>query len=108
MHFELIRERAEIIYELIEEKIDRGLEMESGDYLDAFKATFALKSKSIRNFKRAFEGGDLNFCIMSVEAVYENFSMEIPGPGDLTWDEKEILRQLQNSINEGSERALFY
>jgi hypothetical protein len=108
MNFELIRERAEIIYEMIEEKIDRGFEMDNGDYLDAFKATFALKSKSIRLFRKAFEGGELNFCIMSVEAVYESFSMDIPGPGDLTWDEKEILRQLLDSINEGSDRALFY
>jgi hypothetical protein len=33
--------------------------------------------------------------------------MDIPGPGDLTWDEKEILRQLLNSINEGSTGAFF-
>ena len=107
MEFGLISERAEIVYCLIEEKIDRGYELGNSDYLDAFKASFALKTKSISLYKRAFIDSDLNFLISSVEAVYESFRIDLPGPGELTWEEKLILRELLDTINEGSQRAFF-
>jgi len=107
MDYELIQERAEIVHTLIEEKIERGYELGNGDYLDAFKASFALKTKSISLYKRAFKESDLNFLISSVEAVYESFSIDLPGPGDLTWEEKQILKELLNSINKGSQRAFY-
>lgn len=107
MDYEMIRERAEIVHELIEERIESGYDLGNGDYLDAYKASFALKSKSISLYKRAFIDSDLNFLISSVEAVYETFSIDLPGPGELTWEEKQILRELLNSINEGSQRAFF-
>lgn len=109
MDYELIRERAEIIYDLIEEKIDHGFDLSNSDLTEAFRATFALKSKSISLYKRAFMDSGLNFDIESVDAVYESFSLELRGygPGELTFEERQILRELLNSINEGSQRAFF-
>lgn len=105
MEYELIQERADIIFSLIEDKINYGYELGNGDLLDAYKATFALKNKSISLFKRAFRDSSLDFCISSVEAVYEDYCLEIPGPSELTWQEKEILRELLDSVLKGSSRA---
>tara|TARA_R110002049_G_scaffold265924_1_gene442040 strand:- start:5921 stop:6241 length:321 start_codon:yes stop_codon:yes gene_type:complete len=103
----IARERAEIVHEILEERIESGYDLGNGDYLDAYKASFALKNKSISLYRRAFAESDLNFLISSVEAIYESFSIDLPGPGELTWGEKQILRELLNNINNGSKRAFF-
>jgi hypothetical protein len=97
-----IQQRAEIIYDLLDEKINYGYGESSPDYLDGLKAAFAIKNKSFKQFKRAFRESGLYFDIGSVEATWEDFSSEIPGPSCLTTEEKSILYELQELIDNES------
>jgi hypothetical protein len=105
MNYEEIRERAEVVFDYIEDKINYGYEEDGTDLLDAYKATFALKHKSIAQYKRAFRDSNLEFCIGSVEAIYEDYAFALSGYSGLAWEEKEILRELLDNIVGGPRRG---
>ena len=108
MDYQLIKDRAEIVFDYIEDKINYGYEVNGTEMLDAYKACFALKNKSISQYCRAFRDSNLDFCILSVEEVYENYAFALEGPKGLAWEEKEILRELLNTINERGQMALSF
>lgn len=108
MNREQIRERAETVFDYIEDKINYGYEVDGTDLLDAYKATFALKNKSITQYCRAFRDSNLDFCISSVEVVYEDYAYALEGHKGLAREEKEILRELLDAVNERGHSALSF
>ena len=95
----LIQERAEILFDFIEEKLNYGYDYDNPDMLDAYKACFALKNRSVRQYVRAFKDSCLTFDIHSVEAIYEEFCDMLPAYQGLTSQEKDILRELLDILN---------
>jgi hypothetical protein len=107
MNYKSIKERAEIIFDIIEDKLNYGYDLGNTDLLDAYKASFSLKNRSVSLYKRAFRDSPLEFCISSVEAIYEEYCDELPGFKGLTWDEKEVLRELLDLIHGDPQRVSF-
>ena len=103
----LIQERAEILFEFFEEKFNYGYDYDNPDMLDSYKACFALKSRSVKQYVRAFKDSCLTFDIGSVEAVYEEFCDMLPGYQGLASQEREILHELLDTINGGRVGSLF-
>jgi len=106
MNYELIKERAEVIFDCIEERIHYGYEMDSPYLIDAYKAAFALKNKSVAQYCRAFRDSGLEFSITSVEAIYEEFSNQFEGHKGLSWQEKELLQELLTLIKRRGPKSL--
>ncbi len=107
MNYRLIEDRAETIFEILEDKINYGYETNSPDLLDAYKATFGLKAKSISQYCRAFRDSGLSFNISSVEAIYEEYAHCLEGYKGLSFEEKEILRELLYKVKELGANAPF-
>jgi len=99
-NFDLIQERAEILYDLLDERVSYGQGHCPIDYLDGFKVAFALKNKSIKLFKKAFKQSGLDFDLSSVEVVYEDFAHELPGYKGLMNEEREIINELKQKLQE--------
>jgi len=99
-NYELIKERAEILYELLDERVNFGHGHCPIDYLDGFKVAFALKNKSIKLFKKAFRQSGLDFDLSSVEVVYEDFAHELPGYKGMMDEEREIINELKQKLQE--------
>ena len=98
MNQQLVKERAEIIFEILDDRISEECN-DNTDYFDAYKATFALKHRSISLFRRAFSQGTLDFNLSSVEAVYETYCNRLPGYKGLSRIEKLILLELLEKIH---------
>jgi hypothetical protein len=98
--FELIRRRAEIIYDILDDKINFGIEEIDPSAINAFKASFVLREKSISKFKRAFRESGLYFDLYEVEETYDNYSDELPGPRGLMNEERNLLEEVQSNVYE--------
>ncbi len=101
MSHELIKERAEVLHDILEQYIDNYEDHLSYNFLDAFKATFALKHRSISLYRRAFQQQGLAFDISAVNECFLQFAQYLPGPRGLMDEEKEILRYLKNNTSAG-------
>lgn len=106
MNYELIKKRAEAIFDQIEDKINYGYDMDSPYLLDAYKATFGLKVKSISQYVRAFSDTGLVFSISSVEIVYEEYADYLEGFKGLSPAEKDILRELLDLVKRKNDNSL--
>ncbi len=94
----MIQKRAEILHEILDGEINRGSRFIPQDYYDAFKATYALKERSIGRYKKAFKQSGLDFDIPSVEVAYEDFGEQLPGIIGLMVDERAALKELKRRL----------
>ncbi len=95
MDFRQVERRSNIVLEIIEEKINKGLDLDNPDLLDAYKATFCLAKRDLNLYRRSFSESGLHFCTLSTEAVWEDCSYELQGTGYLGLSdfEKQILEE---------------
>ena len=107
MNYETIRERAEIIFSLIEEHLNYNYDLDRPDLIDAYRATFALKNKSLNMYRRAFDENEGDYSISSVEAVYEDYCHELPGYQGLAQEEVGLLREFLNMLRGEPHRISF-
>ena len=78
--FCLINKRAEILYELLDDLINFSVDEVDNHAMDALKASFVLRERSISSFQCAFSEFGLFFDVYDVEEYYERYSAEVPGP----------------------------
>jgi hypothetical protein len=74
MNYDLIQERAEIMLEHIEERIEIGIDTDKPDFVDAYKGTYCLAKRDLNLYKRSFHKSGLQFDVNSVEAIWEEYS----------------------------------
>lgn len=91
MKYYIIQQRAETLYEFLDEKFASGEIERIAQHLHAFKASFLLKSKSISKYIDAFEHAGTYFCIKEADLIYEEYADLIPGHQGLTEEEKSLL-----------------
>lgn len=97
--FEDVQDRAEVLYDILTEEIDRGLETPSF-FLQGLKCSVALKSRSISLFKRSFSEQGYDLDIWDIRECYEHFKNELPPGGvGLTEIERNIIEELKERLS---------
>lgn len=99
MDFDLIQRRSEELYEILDDKQKYGEIEDVSTYLHALKASYLLKTKSVRDYIKAFRHNGTYFCIKEVELVFEEYADYIPGQYGISEEEIEILKEAQEAID---------
>jgi hypothetical protein len=100
MTYEEIVQRAEDVFNFLEEEINTFGELHNPSWVDAYKASFGLKGRSIAQFIRAFRETGLYFDINEVEgAYYEILSISNYCNEGLSLVERNLLRELLNKVS---------
>lgn len=97
--YDLINKRAEVLYDILDDLINFSVDEIEDNAMDALKATFVLRERSISRFERAFAQFGLFFDVYDVEEYYERFSSELPGPNGMMIEEKELLEEVKLKLH---------
>ena len=94
----MVIQRAEIIYDLIDERINDSFDVCPHDFIEAMKASFAIKGRSLALYRRAYKDTNMEIDIRCVANVYAELSEFIPGPNGLSSIEVQLIEEINESI----------
>ena len=100
MTYEEVNERANVILDIIDENINKGIDIDNPDLIDGYKAAFCLAHRDIKLYCRSFKESGTSFNVDSADAIWDHFCDSLYGYKGMTSLERSLLEDAIKLINE--------